>query len=429
MAINIERMTVEDLVSALYDEKVSINDIMIEKANHREAFLAVLERRPALIAKLTEKNAHDWIKYALERDYQYFVYLKPKQYTNDLVQLYLYKRLTDNGEGYGRNLVGDGMTFTVAKSLDDSVIFNCTYTTPDGEELFFYDNDLKVPVGLKSSYKLTLKLSDAVALVKRLDTHITMLGKRKIQSAIEDVVGNLYKTHLSKYIDEKGKGFYALTTSYSEIEAGFVTKAAKALDDYGISVSAFVIKAIAIPKDVQYKIEDQAFEIRRRLADAEADSTLSKKSLEDYEAKLAIHKKYADVPMTLTEHEKDLALRRYLIRTGRNKTDEIDRNIDIAQVDEATDEKINKQKDIVPEITVSNFKRNFFIALALSALFIIIMFAISATAGAVFLVLGALGFGIGAFANIDKFSNSGTLEIPGSAKENQDDENLGGDMD
>lgn len=420
MAINIEKMSLEELIPALHDEKININDLSFEKALHRDAFLGVLKQRPSLIKKLSSKNV-DFLKLAITNNHEYFIYLSPEQYNNQLAQVFLYNRLTDDKQTENEN-ARVGIEFNVGKSLDSSVVLNCTYATPSGEELFFHDSELQVPIGLKSSYKLTLKLVDAVALIEKMDTHITMLGKKKIESTIEDIVANLYKTHLSSYIKEQAKGYYALTTSYSEIEDGFIPKATKALRDYGLSVSSFVIKAIAIPKDIQYKIEDQAFEIRRRLADAEADSTLSKKSLEDYEAKLAIQHKYPDAPATLTEYEKDLALRRYMIRTGKNQTDEIDHSIYIKKAEGTTDAEISKKEDIVPEVTPSNFKRNFFIWLSIAAVFTLIMLMTATTAGIVFLFVFALIFVITGFCNLDKFSANTIKPTPSDEGANEDAE-------
>ena len=69
--------------------------------------------------------------------------------------------------------------FNAGKSLDGSITLNCSYTTPDGEELFYFDGDLKIPIGLKSSYKLSIKLIDAIKFINMLDTHITLLGKNR----------------------------------------------------------------------------------------------------------------------------------------------------------------------------------------------------------------------------------------------------------
>ena len=411
-------MTLEELVPALHDEKVDINDLSFEKALHRDAVIDVLKQRPSLLTKISDKSA-DFIKLAIESNHEYFIYLKPKQYTNQLAQIFLYNRLADDKEADSENKY-TGIEFSVGKSLDSSVVLNCTYATPSGEELFFNDTELKVPIGLKSSFKLSLKLIDAVALIEKMDTHITMLGKKKIEATIEDVVANLYKTHLSEYIKKESKGYYALTTSYTEIEEGFIPKATKALRDYGITVSSFVIKAIAIPKDIQYKIEDQAFEIRRRLADAEADSTLSKKSLEDYEAKLAIQNKYPDAPATLTEYEKDLALRRYMIRTGKNQTEEIDHSIYIKKAEGTVDAEISKKKDIVPEVEPSNFKRKFITWVVICAIFNFIMLIAASVFGLVLTFAFAILFSIIGVSNKDKF-NATTIKPESSAESDGDD--------
>ena len=219
----------------------------------------------------------------------------------------------------------------------------------------------------------------------------------------EDVVSNLYKTCLSTYIKENEKGFYSLTNSYMEIQENFMPKISYALEEYGFHVNSFVIKAIAIPKDIQYKIEDQAFEIRHRLEDAVADEKLSKKSLEEYEAKLAIQHKYPNATPSLTEHEKDLALRRYMLRTGKNKEDQIDHNINIVQKQEKTDEEINEKNDIIPEIAPNKFRAKFFKSLLLALIFSAIMFAVDTILGAVLTYGTIVVFFVIAIINVKNF--------------------------
>ena len=75
MATHIERMTKEELVTALYSEEIDINEITLEKIVQRDAFLEVLKQRPALIGKIAEENTENFLKYALESDYEYFVYI------------------------------------------------------------------------------------------------------------------------------------------------------------------------------------------------------------------------------------------------------------------------------------------------------------------------------------------------------------------
>lgn len=406
---NFRKMEFNDVVEGLCNESVNINDLLIEKIDHRNAFFKAIERRPALLRKIGKNcsNAQTWLKLAIEQNFENFVYLNQSQYTNPLAQTFLYNRLVEKKQANNK----EGLAFNISKSLDNLIIFNCSYTTPDGEELFYLDSELKLPIGLKSAYKLAIKLVDAVKFIKKLDIHITLLGKNKIETAIEDIIGNLYKTTLSAYIKKNKKGFYELTTSYSDIEEMIMPKLNSELEDFGFEVNSFIIKAIAIPKDIQYKIEDQAFEIRHRLEEALADETLSKKSLENYEAKLSIEHKYPNATPSLTEHEKDLALRRYMMRTGKNKEDIIDHNIDISQKQEKNDREINQEKDIVPEIKPSNFKSNYFTALVICVLVSLFMLAVQTSAGLVFLVITTVIFALVAIFNINKFITP-TPEFP-----------------
>jgi hypothetical protein len=253
---------------------------------------------------------------------------------------------------------------------------------------------------------LTLKLENAVAFIDKLDTHVAQLGKEKIKSVLLDIIANHYKSYLNSYITNNQLGYYTLCTSLNAVEEGFVAEATKIFEPYGITVSDFVIKKIAIPKDIQHKLENQAFKIRQRRADVEADAELAKISLESYEAKLAVHSKYPDAEVTLTEYEKDLALKRYLVKVGKDTEESVDRSIKITQKAPKADAFIEKPEDIIPDIpTKPNTFRTAFCVLAAIA-FIISMIILAAETGAGLIVLGIFVFifGIIAAFNVDKFA-------------------------
>jgi hypothetical protein len=171
-------------------------------------------------------------------------------------------------------------------------MFVFSYVTPEGDELYYYDRELQVPASVKSSLKMSFKVVDGVKFIDKLDTHITQLGAIKIRSTLTDIISSNYRTFLNEYIATNNIGYYSLCSNLSTVEANIKKRMNEMFADYGVELSEIIIKKLAIPKEIQYKLEDQAFQIRKKRAEIEADSEFSKKSLESYAAKLAIQEKF-----------------------------------------------------------------------------------------------------------------------------------------
>lgn len=365
---NINKVSEEELSRLLVQGEEDINRLNLAKATHRKAFMLAITSRPNLLGKVNPENEEQFFTYAVKENYANFLYLKKSQYTNELAQIYLYNRLIGKKE---KTSLAEKLNLTeekdlnksakfVQKSLDERLVFNYSYVTPEGEELYYLDPELQVPTSIKSSLKIVLKLIDAIQLIETLDLSVGELGEQKIRNVISDTVNKNYRAYLNDYISKNNIGYYTLCTSFAQIEEGFVEYLGEIFKRYGIEVKEVVIKKIAIPKDVQYKIEDQAFAIRQRRADIEADGEFAKLSLENYAEKLAVEQKYPNATPSLTEYEKDLALKRYLIKTGHNKEEEIDRSIKLTQKAEQADQALDKQKDVEPDLKP---KKNLFAAL------------------------------------------------------------------
>ena len=410
MTTNLDKFTAEELSLQLMHGQVDVNELNLAKSLHRSAFAAALKSHPRLLQKVSSANAQHFISYALELDYGYFACVKREQYTNQLVQLYLFKRL--KAEELKRlslhpnsNENIQKKSLQVQKSLDNKLIFQYNHLTPDEEELYYFDKELQVPLSLKSNFKIVLKLTKALTFIEKLDIEIAQLGENKIRSTIADLLSNQYREQLSNYIESKNIGYYTLASSISELEKGLTKSLNHVFDDYGFEVSSVIIKQIAIPKDIQYKLEDLAFNIRQKRADVDADIDLAKKSLENYEAKLSIEEKYPNANHSLTEYEKDLALKRYLIKNGKKSSTTLDHSINLKNKIDGVDAKISKS-DVIPEIVPkkNNFKRNFFICLSLAIILSVILMIVGEV-GVGFIILGVTSalFGTIAALSYNKF--------------------------
>lgn len=406
MAKGIDNVPAETLALDLEQGKLDVNRLDLAKLNHREAFKQALQRRPGLLTKVSSANEKHFFTFAIKENPNYFVQLTRDQYSDELAQIYIFERLIKASEKEHNKKNTAPSDILVQKSLDDKTIFTYSYMTPEGDELYYLDSELQVPVSLKSNLVLTLKLDNAVALIDQLDTHITQLGEKKIKAMIIDVIASQYKNYLNRYIHDKKVGYYTLCTNLNEIEEGFRKEISTVFSKYGISVSKLVIKKIAIPKDIQFRLEDQAFQIRQRRADVEADAEFAKISLASYEAKLAVMQKYPQAEFTLTEYEKDLALKRYLIKSGEKKEEHVDRTIKMAQKAPQGDAAVDKPDDIVPDIVAKpNRFRTIFFAIAAIVVFIaLISMGEDVETGMTILGIGTVVLGLVAAFNVSKLT-------------------------
>ena len=395
MKAPLDKKTMETIVAELVNGELDINELDLHKPVQREAFDAAIEERPVLLTSVRPEYSEHFLTHAIKLRPRYFVYLNRDQYTGALAQEYIASRFDElalTESGYDRN-----SSLAIQKSLDDKLVFNYSHATAEGEELYYMDHELGVPTSIKSSYKISLKLVDGIALIDKLDTHITQLGAVTIKSTVVDLINNGYREFLSSYITENKVGYYTLSTSYEALRRGFIEKMGAALREYGFAVSDFAINQLAIPKDIQFKLEDQAFQLRQRRAEVEADAEFAKISLDSYEAKLAVQQKYPDADHSLTEYEKDLALKRYLVKINRVTEEEIDRSIKLGRKAVETDSEIRKKVDEVVDIPEkkSNFSRNLGIFAAIAAFISIIVMATQAmAAGLIMLAITAVIVGV-----------------------------------
>ena len=317
MARNLNKISVEELKQELVYERVNVNDLSLIYANQREAFFLAIKERPNLLTKVKADNAIHYLKPALKENPVNFIYLTKEQYNDELASIYLSFRLNTKKDGRDTNATETSKWFTTHNSVDGKIIINYNYVTPNGEELFYFDNELQVPASLKSNFKISLKVKHALTFIEKIDMDVAQLGRSKIEDIIADTLDNQYRTVLSNYIAKKKIGYYTLCSSISDFENELQNKLDGLYKAYGIEVADVIIRRFAIPKAIQNQIEDQAFELRQRKAEMDANHELAKKSLENYAAKLAIEQKYPDTEHTLTEYEKDLAVNRYLLKTGQ----------------------------------------------------------------------------------------------------------------
>lgn len=172
---------------------------------------------------------------------------------------------------------------------------------------------------------------------------------------------------------------------------------------------------IEIPNNTGEVLEKQFLYLAKERKLREFENDMESVSLKFYEQKAAIHEKYPNFPISLTETEKDFALERYLKRIG--KGDEHSENIikeSLGKRDTDLKGSLTKTTLRMPVApiepprskTLTVYISTLIIALTVASL----LFIASAIAGFVGLGLVILGFGLYATFAFDKLKQSGTAD-------------------
>lgn len=417
----------------LVNEKLNANKLDINNYKQRKAFLQAIEQRPRLLNSLDAENREEFLMLAIKEDYRYFTYLDKQYYTEELASEYLYSRLLEgskdmfkdkqkhnylkgfasildgNGEGLYDSFVGqvgDNFRYVIQKSYENKVLLSFNYATVDGDEVFYVDRELEVPTSLKSHFKVSFQMVDTLKFLEKMNVNVAQLGVEKIYNTFTDLICGNYKTFLHQYIDEHNAGFYTLTSTTPQIQEWIKARFEEKFTEYGVELTDFIIKSINVPREVVYKIEDQALDTILARHKMEADTVLQRQSLANYIEKLEALKAYPDAYPEQTEYEKDLALDRELKRSGKYQEKLVDRNIGLAKMEERVDSDVAQVKDVLPKrrwLTLA--KVLYHTAFWICVIVALSMFAVDATGGITMVALGGvfLLFGLVAFFAYDKF--------------------------
>ncbi|MBQ8178070.1 MAG: SPFH domain-containing protein [Clostridia bacterium] len=436
------------LSKKLVNEKLNANKFDLENRKQRKAFLDAIAERPRLLNSIEEENRDEFLMLAIKENYRYFTYLDKEFYTEELASEYLYARLRDgskdmfknkqknnylrgianvidgNGDGFYDSFVGqvgDNFRYVVQKSYENKVLLSFNYATVDGDEVFYVDRELEVPTSLKSHFKVSFQMVDTLKFLEKMNVNVAQLGVEKIYNTFTDLICGNYKTFLREYIDYNDVGFYALTSTTPKVQEYIKAKFKDMFNEYGVEITEFVIKSINVPRELVYKIEDQALGIRLMRTKMEADNEFSQNSLNNYVAKLRALKEFPDVICPdSTEFEKDLALERELKKSGKYPEKLIDRNIGLANKEERVDKDVQQVKDVLPKrrwLTLAKVAyHTTFWMLVIVAL---AMFAVDPTGGITMVALGGviLLYGLIAFFAYDKFKAPDLIKKQQGGKE------------
>ena len=229
-----ERMEIDQLSTYIEIEEVDVNDLSLDKKTQREAFFNAIKKRPILLTKIKKENEKHFLVPVMEKDPSYFIYLKKEQYKEEYAQKFLTYRLTQINNSVKVKADINEPALIVQSSMDNKILLNYNYAAKDEDEINYFDNELNVPISIKSNFKTTLKIVDALKMINKMDLHITQLGKNKIETTIIDLLENKYKVFLSEYILNKKAGYYSLCANIGDIEKEFKKVAEVSFVEYGI---------------------------------------------------------------------------------------------------------------------------------------------------------------------------------------------------
>lgn len=339
---------------------------------------------------------HDWVKFS-----NYLLCVRYGADYDELLTLYLEEKFRLTISDSDKNVL------QLLTSLDKKLAIEYKYETKREETVSYFDKTLGVPTSLAVAANLKLKLADARKLVKIIDVDIEQINMNIVKIYITSVLNKIIRDSVLTFIAEKDLSFYDLPRNYTAISDAISAKLGVAFGESGLQVANFSIFDISITDNTSELVHDQFFAIAEAERVKMHEYKMEREALDLYERKAAIHSKYPDFPVTLTEAEKDFALNRYKEREGQGV--KLTANIKSKQlesrgsmIDSGTVTKVSENKPTLFK-KMNNFRR-IYAAIAF-ALFLVgcILFSVSLTAGFIGLACATFISGIVAFVCFDKF--------------------------
>ena len=333
-----------------------IGSLNPEDITHKEAVYNYLKSKPSLIKTLSTDVEKAFLKYSIEQDYKLFLQLDKAQYDEDMANGFLYGMLT-RSNGRTKELNDQ----FICRSFDESLVLNVLYETHDGEQIFYYDNQLEVPTFLIANIQFAFKVNSVLKLFEKLDTSLSMIGFNTVNNELIKWINEAYREAISKFIDDNKLDVYKISGLYGEIEKELSNSLNKILEGSGLSVYAVNVNKISIPENTYKILERQSLELVNVKNKRNNELEYEKLSLQNYARKAEVHAQNPGFELTLTEAEKDFALNRYITKhdVDTNKvrkeiessTNELaDRKVKVA------DTKIEKVADVIDSVKKINPK-------------------------------------------------------------------------
>lgn len=295
------------LVELLIKEKITPDDLEVNNKNHVQAVYNFYKQMPSKMKDISTKNEYDFLVEVLKKDYKLFVNLDKKQYKEDNTQIFLEAVLRETR----KNKKDNNDTSEIYSSYDEKIAISYDYVTRKGDELYYFDNELKVPASLISKFKVVLRIENPVEFVKMLDVSVRDFCAPIVFNNLYYIFNSSFRKILWGLLSKADSGYYKITNSILEIE-NLVKKEIDSCFPSKCAVASYlVIKRIEVDREVREKIEDEFFELRKKRINIDEEIKYQKDSLDIFSKKLELLDKYKAPKEMLTEAEKDKAFDRY----------------------------------------------------------------------------------------------------------------------
>ena len=341
----------QTLVDYLKSEKITLNDLEPKNNNHIQAALDYFRDNRSRVAEFKTEIEYQFLCELIKKDYTFFAYLDPKQYRDDIAQLFIIELLKDpKFEKDSEPLIRTYLSY------DKKIVIPYDYQTQKGDEIYYFDSELQVPASLVSSFKSTVKIENPVEFIKMLDVDVKSLQPAIILNKLYYIFNTSFRKVLFDTVGKEGVGYYKATNSIVEIEKRTIAEINEKFDKKCAVASSLAINKIEVDREVRDKIENEFFELRKKRINIDEELKYQKDSMELFAKKLELLNKYSAPKDMLTEAEKDKAFDRYA-KKGVLATPS---NLPASQLTEKVDEEIEDGIELEADKITTIKKRWYF---------------------------------------------------------------------
>lgn len=338
-------------VHDIIEGKMELSALDFTTGQAKEIALLCLEEKQFLARQLdaSDVSQREVLKLWVEKNYGNLLLLNKEQRHADLVNVYLEHKFKEQMQKWTKENNDVSKDFSIERSYSGQQIINYNYATREGEAICYFDNGLGIPVRLKTQAAFRLKIINALWLVENLDVELKRADLSLTINLINTCIHNCMRDVVLTVIETKKLSYYDLPRFFTAIKDKLAVSLQAQFNKFGVLVMDADIKDISIINKVTEKFESQYYALAEVALVKEFENKLEAASLKLYEQKAMIHDKYPSFQTGMTEAEKDLALSRYLKRTGQEQ--------ELAAVDVITDVLPPKPHDPTALVTKAEIKK------------------------------------------------------------------------
>ena len=345
------------ITELLIADKISVGDLEPKNRNHVKAVLDFFTKMPSRMKELSTEVEYKFLYEVIKKDFTLFVNLDKKQYRDDIAQLFLMGVLKDPANKINR-LAKNEINHDVYHSYDEKIAISYDYVTRKGDELYYFDNELKVPASLISKFKVIIRVEDNVEFVKMLDVSVRDFCAAIVYNRLYYIFNTSFRKVLFDMVTKEGVGYYKVTNSILDIERAAIEEINSRFFKGCAVVTSFAVKRIEVDREVRDKMESEFFELRKKRINIDEELKYQKDSMELLAKKLELLNKYSAPKDMLTEAEKDKAFDRYA-RKGRIVATE---GLSNSQLEEVADDSIGNGIPEQEDKLTTEHKSGYFVA-------------------------------------------------------------------